>query len=84
MHLSTQELQTILIDTKTINLSFDKPYVVPVRGDSRYSLVASILISSADITKLREKMKLKLLYSEGRPLRYTFGVVRNEATTETE
>jgi hypothetical protein len=59
-----------------IGLSFKEPYIVPVRGDNRYSLVASILIESSDISRIRNEMKLTQLYSEGRPLRYTFGAVR--------
>lgn len=77
--ISSETLKNILATTSSVKLSFKDPYVVPVRGDNRYSLVAAILVNSQDITDIRQKMSLAPLYSEGRPLRFTFGAVRNEA-----
>lgn len=62
---------------KEVSFTFKQPYIVPVRGDNRYALVASIIIDSPDITNIRNNLDLKELYSEGRPLRYTFGAVHN-------
>jgi hypothetical protein len=73
--ISQEQVDQLL--SKRVDLSFNKPYAVPVRGDNRYALVASIIMDSKDITTIRESIGLKTLYSEGRPLRFTFAAVRN-------
>lgn len=73
--MSLSEKEALL--NQQVDLNFNKPYIVPVRGDNRYALVASITIDSKKITELRESINLKPLYSEGRPLRFTFGAVYN-------
>lgn len=60
-----------------VNVSFKKAYVVPARGDNRYASVVSVLMDSPDILSLRLKLGLDELYSEARPLRFTFGAVHN-------
>ncbi len=60
-----------------VTVSFKQPYIVPVRGDNRYSLVASILVEAPEISIIRKELGLGELYSPGRPLRYTFGAVHN-------
>lgn len=80
--LPSKALDEVLSKHSHVNLCFNSPYIVPVRGDNRYALVASTLIDSPDMTKIRGEMGLKPLYSENRPLRFTFGAVRNEACTD--
>lgn len=77
--ISKEKVEAILQPDRQISLLFKAPYVVPVRGDNRYTLVACILIESMDITNLRKELSLGELYSEGRPLRYTFGAVYNQS-----
>lgn len=74
---SKEKIESLLSSGKQVELSFKVPYIIPVRGDNRYSLVASVLIESPTITTIRSEMKLAPLYSEGRPLRYTFGAVHS-------
>lgn len=62
---------------KEVSFTFKTPYIAPVRGDNRYALVASIIVDSPDIALIRNNLGLPELYSEGRPLRYTFGAVHN-------
>lgn len=80
--ISQDEINQLL--DKRVDLSFNKPYVVPVRGDNRYSLVASITMDSNDITVIRENQGLQSIYSEGRPLRVTFAAVRNPYLSDDE
>lgn len=72
-----EKLDAILHSNPHVNLSFQSPYVIPVRGDNRYSLVACTYMESPDIKTTRATMELGELYSEGRPLRFTFGAVYN-------
>jgi len=58
-----------------IELSFDAPYIVPARGDNRYSLVVSAPIDFT--TDVRQQLGLPP-FSEERPPRITFAAVRNK------
>jgi hypothetical protein len=72
-----ETLNKVLDSGKHVTLLLKEPYVVPVRGDNRYALVASILVESQDIICFRNGLGLKELYSPGRPLRFTFGAVHH-------
>lgn len=73
--LSPEKIDELL--SMTVNLSFKETYVVPVRGDNRYALIAGVIMDSPEIIDIRLKLGLNELYSEGRPLRYTFGAVHH-------
>ena len=59
-------------------ISFKESYIVPVRGDNRYALIAAVIIESTQINNIRSELGLKELYYPERPLRLTYGAVRNE------
>lgn len=73
--IPTEKLDELLNSGQEIALSILQTYIVPVRGDDRYRLVASIKLKSEMITDIRASLGLKELYSEGRPLRFTFAAV---------
>jgi len=70
----SEKLPERFLNTK-IGLSFKDPYIVPARGDNRYSLVGSVFVDFE--SEIREQLGLQPFPKE-RPPRITFAAVRNQ------
>lgn len=68
----------------TTKITFEAPYIVPVRGAHRHAAISTILVESPDIDAQRKTMGLEPRYSEAHPLRFTFAAVHNVPVSQEE